>query len=93
MDVTKTHRVVNGLHLVCIDGADMTVVFVRDREKKELVRLSMADGRAYTIFTLGDFCELFHAVQKEISRRHWDNSDPFEQVLAQVDAPITVVSG
>jgi len=93
MDVTKTHRIVNGLHLICIDGADMSVVFVRDREKQDFVRVSMADGRAYTVFTLGDFCEIFYAVQKEISRRHWDNSDSVEEVLAQVSAPVTVISG
>ena len=84
MDVTKTHRVFAGIHFTHLSGADIDVIFFRDKDNDEQVRISLADGRCFTRFTLGEFCELLYAVQKEIRDRHWQETSTIEDVLANL---------
>lgn len=92
MQITKTHRVFNGLHFVYIEGADTSIVFFVDREKQQQVRLVLADGRSYTRFTLGEFCELMYAVQKEIASRHWDDIQSTEELMQRLNQQAMSVS-
>ena len=89
MDVTKTHRVFNGIHFTYVSGSDIDVVFFRDRDKREQIRLVFADGRCYTRFSLGEFCELLYAIQKEIRDRHWQDTNTLDDVLATLNPPDT----
>jgi len=89
MDVTREYRVWGDLHCVLLHCADLQVVFFRDHDGAERVRLAMADGRAFTRFSLGEFLDLFHAITKELRHRHQESGESIEEALAAVDRAST----
>lgn len=87
LEVTKQHRVFNGLHFTELNAGDISVVFFRDRDKSEQIRIAMADGRCFSRMNLGEFCELMYAVQKEIRDRHWQETSTMDDVLDKLYPP------
>jgi hypothetical protein len=51
--------------------ADLMVVLSDNPEEGKLVRIVLAEGRAFTRLTLEEFCDLILEIRQEISRHHW----------------------
>ncbi len=54
---------------------DVMVVLSDNPGEGKLVRIVMAEGRAYTRLTLEEFCDLICEVRQEIVRHHWQASE------------------
>lgn len=81
MTATRSFRVFGQLAVTSVSFGDVDIVFFKDADDVEQVRLVLADGRAYTRLTLGDFCLLLAEVRKEIARRHWQAGENLESAL------------
>lgn len=82
MIATRSYRIFGTLAVTSVSFGDVDIVFFKDADDVEQVRLVLADGRAYTRLTLGDFCLLLSEVRKEIARRHWAKPESLEAALA-----------
>lgn len=55
--------------------ADVMVVLSNHPGEGKIVRIVMAEGRAYTRLTLEEFCDLIFEVRQEIIRHNWQAND------------------